>query len=448
MTPPAPDGGPGASSHTEGEGRSGSGAAGDWTVELPAEGTGVRAARLEAKAASVAPAGRATTPVDRNGTGPRPAVAPPGGGDGPTRRWLTVFGVALTVCMLAGAVLTFVGVETLRDSRTGRTVSSADPDEPGFEGFLEPTPTLVVLDTRNTNLVSVALLSLGSDDVGGSVVLIPVSTTVGDGTYGTLEVARKSGSTPEDIRRAVEVVTGVGVQESVPVDEARWAQLVAPVAPLIIDNPDPIEGFGEGSIALAATDVGRWMAALDDGESETARVYRQQLFWEAWLDAVSRADSIAAVPGELDAGVGRFVRGLAAGTNEVSTLPVTPTTNDDDRRVFEVDRDEARAVVTRAVPFPTGTPSAPRTLVRLLDGTGDGSHVTQVAPQVVVAEASIVVVGNANSFDYTATEIRYHQPDQRAAAERLRDALGTGEVTEDVRPIDSFDVTIVLGTDV
>jgi len=114
---------------------------------------------------------------------------------------------------------------------------------------------------------------------------------------------------------------------------------------------------------------------------------------------------------------------------------------------FAVDLELRAEMIVSLIPFPRGTSNAPRTLVRLLDGTGDLDHVPRVAPRVVASDASIVVVGNADRFDYETTQIRYHQPEQRVAAERLREDLGAGEVIEDVRPIDSFDVTIVLGTD-
>ena len=48
--------------------------------------------------------------------------------------------------------------------------------------------------------------------------------------------------------------------------------------------------------------------------------------------------------------------------------------------------------------------------MRLLDGTGDAEHVQRAAPLVVPADAEIVVVGNADAFDYEETEIRYHNP--------------------------------------
>ena len=132
----------------------------------------------------------------------------------------------------------------------------------------------------------------------------------------------------------------------------------------------------------------------------------------------------------------------------VATVAVTDVIDSAGNHVFPVDRAALQRTITDLVPFPVGTALAPRTRVRLLDGTGDQNHVRSVAPTVVASASTIVVVGNADRFDYTATEIRYHQPGERAAAERLREALGAGRVIEDIRPIDSFDVTIVLGTDI
>jgi len=239
----------------------------------------------------------------------------------------------------------------------------------------------------------------------------------------------------------------VGVEGIVGIDDARWAELVGPVAPLQIQNPDELDEFPAGPVRLEAADVAGWLAATRPGESELSALYREQLFWEAWVAAVAASDDPAAVPGELDSGMGRFVRGLASGHLEVATIPVTEREDDSGTTVFEVDRDALRMIITELVPFPTGTALAPRTRVRLLDGTGDQDHVRRVAPNVVAADATIVVVGNAEAFDHQTSEIRYHHPSQRTAAERLQRSLGAGRVVEDVRPIDAFDVTIVLGQD-
>ena len=71
------------------------------------------------------------------------------------------FAAVLAVAVLLGGALTWAGVRTLRDSTAGRTLTSADPTEPGFEGILEPTPTLMVLHTSGGVLRSAALLALG-----------------------------------------------------------------------------------------------------------------------------------------------------------------------------------------------------------------------------------------------------------------------------------------------
>lgn len=398
------------------------------TIELPEHGTGVRAARRAAAQAAAA----------------EPATAT----GGPTRSWMLGFFAAITAAAVAAIGLTYVGVDTLRDSNAGRRVRSADPSEPGFEGLLAPTPTLLVVHQSDGVLRSAALLALANGDEGGSVVLLPPSVEVGDGDdAATLAVTYAFGGTPEVLRGAGEAISGVGVQEVVLVDDSRWAELVAPVAPIAVDNPDATGEFRAGPVDLAPEDVGSWLGSARREEGELAALFRQQLFWEAWIDSVAAAGRVESVPGELDSGMGRFVRALAAGPSTVTTVPVVELTDQSGNQVFEVDRVALSAVVTDLVPFPTGTALAPRTRVRLLDGTGEEGHVRDVAPTVVAADATIVVVGNADAFDYRRTEIRYHHTGQRAAAERFLAVLGTGVVIEDVRPIDSFDVTIVLGPD-
>jgi hypothetical protein len=115
---------------------------------------------------------------------------------------------------------------------------------------------------------------------------------------------------------------------------------------------------------------------------------------------------------------------------------------------LDVDPDAMRELLPALVPFPTAARPGGRVRVRLLDGAGDPGHVLRAAPRIVPAGSEIVVVGNANAFDYRTTEIRYHQPMLESAAKELRDALGAGRVIADPRQTDAFDVTIVLGTDV
>jgi hypothetical protein len=153
------------------------------------------------------------------------------------------------------------------------------------------------------------------------------------------------------------------------------------------------------------------------------------------------------VPGEVDSGIGRFVRGLAGGPRRLTSLPVVETPDGDGTRT-EVDPEAVHELISELVPFPTASRPGGRVRVRLLDGTGDPDHVLTAAPRIVPADSEIVVVGNADAFDYDTTEIRYHHPTFEGAAEALRDALGAGRVVDDPRQTDAFDVTIVLGPDV
>lgn len=377
--------------------------------------------------------------------GGRHLIRPPG----PSRRWMAVFSALVALAVLAGGALTYVGVQTVRTSRAGKSVATVtDPTAPGFEAFLEPTPTLLLVHTSGSTLLSAAVLALNSGDAGGSVLLVPPATRLGpeEGAF-TLGAVAAFGGAGDAILPGVQQLLGLGITEVAVVDDARWAELLAPVAPLTIENPDTVGLFPAGPLSLAADQVGPYLAARGEGESDLARLFRQQLFFEAWAKAIAASEDPAAVPGEVESGIGRFARGLAAGPRQVTTLPVVETPAGESTRL-DVDADALQDVLPSLVPFPTAGRPGGRVRVRILDGTGDPQHVLSVAPLVVPARSEIVVVGNANRFDYETTEIRYHDPTRKAAAEAIRDALGAGRVIDDPRQTDAFDVTIVLGTDV
>lgn len=366
---------------------------------------------------------------------------------------MVVYTSLLVVIAVAASVLAYVGVRTVRESRDGRAVSTiTDPALPGFEALLAPTPTLAILHGEGNELVSMALVALNSGDAGGSVIVVPptAKTSTDANAFSVAYVTRvgESGSLSDAVA-PLQAVLDLGVSESVVVDDARWAELVAPVAPLRLDNPDTVPGFSAGPLELAADEVGAFLAARGEGESALAQAFRQQLVYEAWVDAVAAmGDPAAAVPGEVDSGIGRFIRGLAAGPRTITTLPLEETDLPAGDTRLDVDQEAWGDLLPTLVPFPTASAPGRRVRLRLLDGTGDPDHVLMVAPLLIPAAAEVVVVGNADDFGYRETQIRYHVPEVRAAAEAFRDALGAGRVVDDPRLTDVFDVTIVLGTDV
>jgi hypothetical protein len=360
--------------------------------------------------------------------------------------------VALAVLALSIPLLGFVGFETVFDSRDGRTVSPrTDPAAAGFEAVVEPTPTLLVVqrDSRR-ELVGMTLLSLSTGDRGGAVLFVPLTTAVDLGSFGTnpATTAYRGGGT-DGLRLALGRTLGVGIDQAVDLDDAGWAALVQPVGTVTVDNPDAVVRAGTGkngivfpagSVALEPDDVGAYLALRSDGSTEAARIGRQEFFWEGWFRAVA-ASAPGAAPGEADTGIGRFVRTLSAGTVRYETLPVGPT--------GAVDRGAVASLMADLVPLPTAAEPGGRVRVKLLGGTPDHelSRSPVIAHALVEAGSEIVVVGNADRFTYSTTEVIYADPSQRDEAERLRDALGVGRVVAAKRGTEGIDVAVVLGPD-
>ena len=326
------------------------------------------------------------------------------------RRWGNVawFG-ALAVLIVSGIVLAYVGSEIVRDSTEGEIVSQeTDPSAPGYEALVEATPTLVLFHDSGEGLEAITVLTLPDPaGSGGGVILVPSRTVVDLPIFGEgpVEIAYDLGD-PRVGAEGVGLLLGAAMSERVVVDDARWADLVAPVAPITLENPNELEVDGEvrfplGRISLAPEDVGPYLSATVEGESDLARLFRHQLFWEAWLSAVRADGSLGAVPGEVESGIGRFVRTIAAGEAIVETLPVDPAVEGahGDETAFVPDGPAVAGLVRTLVPFPVAPAPGLRARVRVLNGTSDVGEAPSVAADLTPAGVQIVLVGNATSLD-------------------------------------------------
>ena len=356
-----------------------------------------------------------------------------------------------------GAGLVYAGTRIIRSSTEGEVVAEqTDPAAPGYEAIVSPTPTMLVVHDVEGTVASLAVLTLPDAAAGGGGVILVPTRTVADIPvlgYAPIEAAYDLGTADLQVE-VVGDVLNAGIGEVVIVDDERWEGLVAPVAPLTIDNPDDIEVDGEvrfpaGPLDLQAEDVGAYLEAGLEGESDLARLFRHRTFWTAWLDAVAASDDPAAVPGELESGVGRFVRTLAAGQSVVETLPVESTTVEgfDDEPTFLPEAEEVAALVAELVPLPRSPGFGARPRVRVLNGTDDLEEARAVALDLPPVGVEVVAVGNARTLDQGTTTIAYVNPSHEAAAEDIRDLLGVGDVFVDPRPSDVVDITVTLGAD-
>lgn len=379
----------------------------------------------------------------------------------PRPPWWRRVAFAVAIVALVGSipVLAHTGYGLVTSSTDGRF---GDPQamagDPGFEQLVVSTPTAMVVHVGALGEpVSLTLLALSGEDGGGAVVFIPLDAALPNPAFGIgrLRRAYQDGrpdpvAAAERVARLAGEVVNVGIDEIVRLDDVAWEQLVEPVAPLPIDNPEPVEVAGtflpSGPTTLSADLVGPYLATQRDGEDDFGRDFRRGVAWQAWLSALAAAPGDDAIPGEGTSGIGLFARSLASG-------PVTYTTVPGDyegaENLFVPDEDAVSELVVDAVPVPDPASPGSRPLVRLLNGVDAGLAPDEITREIVGLGGTVSVVGNASSFDREETTIVYEDPDHEAfAVALLRRFGGTGEVRRETDGPDDADLTLVLGRDV
>jgi hypothetical protein len=366
----------------------------------------------------------------------------------------------LAALVVLGVSLAAVGLATVRGSTAGKRVNpSTDPAAPGFEAFVTPTPTMLVVGVHDGALSWVGFLALGAGDTGGSVVLVPPSTLGDYAAYGDLPLdGRYRAGGASNVARGVSGLLDIALDEVVTIDDAQWARLAGTIGSLTFDIPDGVvspEGtaFAAGTVTLRPDQVAEFLAATAPGESDLNRMARVQTLVEAYLAALRRGGA-AAIPGESDSGIGGFLRVLSAGTPTTQVLPVGEVVSDRGSSAAPpafVARDtDVAELVASIVPLPVGPFPGVRPRVRLLNGTTD-RRATGLAAQVLVRGlAEITILGNAEHFGLTRTQVAYYDPSFESRARGLARALGGAKVVRDDRSpasADIIDVTVRIGTD-
>jgi len=370
-----------------------------------------------------------------------------------------VFVVALLGLFGLIPVLAVLGLQAALDTQSNTATTEADPNAPGYQALVTPTPTTLALEIApDGSLAGATLVASSGDAAGGSVLFVPGrllidAAATGSQTLADVHATGGSAATADALRSMFHV----GFDQVVTLDAARWAQLLGPVAPLGFENSDELDRttatgeadvFRAGPLSLAAGDVAQYLAARNDGEEEAAYLYRHEIFWRAWLTAVAQRGSADAVPGEVGSGLGGAVRTLARGSVRYVSLPVTAVESlSGGQPDYRVGADELAPLLAELVPFPSAGVPGDRVKVRLLDGTGDRAQALTAASALVPAGAEIAIFGNAERFDHDTTVVRYYNPAHRAGAEALATALGVGppELQED--QTDTVDVTVIVGRD-
>lgn len=448
-------------------------------------------------AGSAAPSGPGASPVTRaaeRGDGAAPAASSPAGPEGAADRasngaghpgepeagsdvdapaigeasgprsigrfWTYGFPALVVALALLIPVLFTVGKNTVLQSTDGRVLGQVtDPAAPGWQAITDPTPTMLLVQTdaegTATGLTVMTLTGEGS----GGMIFIPMTTVLelpGVGSIPLDAAFERAGL--DGLQKSVEGVLGVGMAEVAVVDPAGWADLVAPLGTLDVENPDDVRGTGpggertvlfpKGTITLTPDQVAPYLETVSPGENGLNLLVRQQAFWDAWLRAVGTSTDPAVVPGESTSGLGRFVRALAADRVDMAPLPVTSASiPGSDLAVYLPVTDQVTSLVARLVPFPIGAPPGARPRVRLLDGVGTLDHGLGAVANVVAAGGQVDQIGNAESFGQAVTRFTYSDDARLPEVERLRAGIGVGEIVKVPSGQTAIDVTITLGAD-
>jgi hypothetical protein len=370
-----------------------------------------------------------------------------------------LFGLTVGVLVISVPILGFIGLRLVSESTDGEfSTSIKKRTDPGYEEEVISTPTQLVLHSDASGRpVAATFLALSGANGGGSVIYVPLQTEARSPGYGVDRLIGAYDALADDPAAARQLVAGlvgsllnVGIDGVVEVDDRGWAQLVGPVAPLSIVNPDPIELEGgtieSGPVELSAEQVGPYLAAEIPGETAFNRSLRHEAVWAAWLEAIAESDRDDVVPGERSAGLGLFARELAAGPVEFSAVPVDA--DPDQADILRVDDNALADLMLAAVPMPDSPAPGARPTVRLLNGVSADPIPAEVLQKVVQVGGAITVVGNGPSFDRDVTTIVYANPELRGYAELLAAGLGGGKPRHDPEAEDSVGLTVILGRDV
>ncbi len=315
---------------------------------------------------------------------------------------------------------------------------------------------VLTLDPRGA-LASVAILSLASNDQGGTALFLAAETLVPfDGSLRrAVDIFATDGE--EGTRLGVATLMDINVDDLTILDGAGWSQTVSPVTPVAVDLDADLVltaedgtvsvGFPVGRVDVTAERTAEFLGWVNPDEPLAARVTRQTDFWTSWVATIAASSDPAAVPGEASTGVGRMLRGLAEGQAVIESITGDEIVGPDGTPAIQIDQAELHALLAKMIPFPRPVVEGARPRVRLLDGVGGLDVASIYAQDLVQLGAQIVILGNAVNFDVTRTVVIYH--DERFADQARAFSERLGEATIELEPLTDavLDVTIIIGSD-
>ena len=375
-----------------------------------------------------------------------------------------VFPLIIVAAGVAVMLLWRHGTKVVLDSTDGDLVEIVtDPSAPGYEAFVDPTPTLMVAHVVDGELVGVTVMAQTLLEDGGQAVLVSADLLItADEVDGLDPILLADAYEQGGLSRVEELVAemfGFGFLETMEVDTDDLRSLMRLVEPIPFALADDLRQetgngeteiwLGKGQKQLDGAVAAEVYAFRNPGEPDASRNERQLDLWESWLREIGRADDLLAATLPFEDGLSPYLRSLGGGSVDVALLPSLPAQFGDDRPIYDLNDDHRLWLAEKAsqmVPLPIAPPRTEQPRVRLLNGTDLPRLRDDALDALVDLGVEVSVIGNASEFGVTRTTVTYHQAAAEAQADTLAAEIGAS-VTFAENPDLPVDLTIVVGTD-
>ncbi len=394
----------------------------------------------------------------------RRRVAAPGG----NVFWRFLFPLLIVVAAVGVFLLWRAGTKAVLDSTDGRLLDViTDPALPGFEVFVDPTPTMLLAHVDDSGgLVGVTLMARTALDNGGALVvlspdlLVDIDTDVASGQTAVLLGQAYAADGIDRLRTLVESKFGFGIIEVMELDTETLGGLMALVEPIPFGlSDDLVQRRGADGIevwlksgvkSLDGTIAAEVFGFRNPGEFDANRVQRQLSMWNSWLGEIAEAEDLGAATLTFDFGLSPFLRSLSTGVSSIEAVPMDPVQMDPDALPQYVTGSFGDNWITEKAlemaPLPLSTTAVHRPSVRLLDGTGDPDNRQPMLNELVAHGEVINVIGNASEFGLAATTLQYHRAEFEQEAKDIADSIGADLVFDEILDL-PYDVTVIVGLD-
>ncbi len=367
------------------------------------------------------------------------------------RWWNWLLPLIVTGLGLAALLLVRDATDAILESSDGDfTEVILDPLAPGFESYVTSTPThLLGIKGENSELVSLALLSLFIDDKGGTVVVFPVDLLIAENA--SIREIYSSTSEPEFILELGRYLNmGFNATSFITAESLEdFFEVAAPLAvslndPLIeLYNGEPRIVYESGQLALSPSEVYSYLAWESDDESSYNRWLRHKNFWESWLGSLTGDETETLNNEWREKELNRMFQGLSAGNLIIQNLTLIEV--EGPNRYLRVEEEFLSAMLLETVPFPIAPYEGGRAKIKLLDGIGGVDMVNTFVPQLVAAGAEIKLIGNAEQFGVRESVITYHDEAYLNLAESFSRVIGSSSIEFEPLSESAVDVTVLIG---